>query len=940
MMKKNRLFTLSIAAFALMLSACVSPSLNPGNNSSTGPNSSQGGEQAPARVTGVALNRNTFSGEVGDTVQLYANVSPSDAANREVTFSSDNMQVATVTSSGLVTIVGKGRAVITATTIDGGFMDMCVVTCEDPAVEVVCLADDLVDLYCWDIAEADINYDAYLGHDNSWNLYFEYEQKSVCYVYPDYDFEEVELYDVVYADQNGDVLGYCGIDAKNGAYFFEVPENLELVLVYPLAAEAEVDTNEYAQIVDYSPSCTVSPLDAVVSNGKVYGVVGSTVELEISVYAGYDFDNTVSIETVGGEEVEAVLNANGNYEFVMPNEAVIIEAGATAHNFSFIRSDEKGLISTTYVDGERLASDVGYVPCDSVVTILFTGTNKNYVVEGVNLINGEGELVGFIPVQETAQGPALAFYMPYFGITCEVVYSARSFKINLVNTDNLYLVAYEKVGDEYVPMAPGTEHVNYYETTYFKVFGDTENFNSRGVSYDNYYSVSTVGNTYKTTQYGKELSVNADGYYFFSATYLIDGEVTIRINGESDAALLEDTNLVGNYAGFSVWGSNINNCVPVDGWSGEMKVDGSWKQGSDMSYVESFNPISHTGYYTNDSGKNCQFMYRNNVLVTAQLADNYEGNYQYVFFRLGAEDSREQYEFHGESFLGGKYVVAQALREGQPYASLFIDHEAHKIYTNVTFEMVSGAAIDDQYAVYDIKLGNNTLAKVGYYGSEGKAANRGFAKEGAIRGTFLTPTGEEVVFDGFEHVTYEGVTYVATYENDVLVGYTQIGGKSTLSFDLIPELGVISNVQVNEYVCKNPLEGRTFSGIGRKYYWSNRTDTNDKECTFEIAFLDDTHCSVKAWRSDTGAQVIGLNLTAAQIEACVYSISGNVVTVKFHSRNYTSNYYYYTWNFTLSDDYMTITCTSTNRATDQNTDYCIPDQGPLQGSALNNYRAA
>lgn len=63
-----------------------------------------------------------------ETLQLTATVLPATAANRNVTWSSSDTNVATVNSSGLVTRVGHGRAVITATTVDGGLTDNFILT--------------------------------------------------------------------------------------------------------------------------------------------------------------------------------------------------------------------------------------------------------------------------------------------------------------------------------------------------------------------------------------------------------------------------------------------------------------------------------------------------------------------------------------------------------------------------------------------------------------------------------------------------------------------------------------------------------------------------------------------------------------------------------------------------------------------------------------------
>ena len=78
-------------------------------------------------VTSVTLNQTTASLKKGETLTLTATVAPSDAANKSVTWSSGNTSVATVTTSGVVTAVGEGTAVITVKTADGGKTASCTV---------------------------------------------------------------------------------------------------------------------------------------------------------------------------------------------------------------------------------------------------------------------------------------------------------------------------------------------------------------------------------------------------------------------------------------------------------------------------------------------------------------------------------------------------------------------------------------------------------------------------------------------------------------------------------------------------------------------------------------------------------------------------------------------------------------------------------------------
>ena len=79
-------------------------------------------------VTGVTVSPSTATIDLGGTVQLGAAIEPSTAGNKKVTWESSNTAVATVGAYGLVTGVGAGTAVITATTEDGEFEDSCTVT--------------------------------------------------------------------------------------------------------------------------------------------------------------------------------------------------------------------------------------------------------------------------------------------------------------------------------------------------------------------------------------------------------------------------------------------------------------------------------------------------------------------------------------------------------------------------------------------------------------------------------------------------------------------------------------------------------------------------------------------------------------------------------------------------------------------------------------------
>ena len=77
----------------------------------------------PIAVSGITLDKESLSLNPGGTIQVNATISPSNASNKAINWTSNNSSIATVSSTGLVSAVGIGNTVITATTVDGGFVD-------------------------------------------------------------------------------------------------------------------------------------------------------------------------------------------------------------------------------------------------------------------------------------------------------------------------------------------------------------------------------------------------------------------------------------------------------------------------------------------------------------------------------------------------------------------------------------------------------------------------------------------------------------------------------------------------------------------------------------------------------------------------------------------------------------------------------------------------
>lgn len=90
-------------------------------------------------VTGVTLSKDSLALGIGEKETLTASVTPDDATKKDVTWLSSDPTIATVSSTGEVTGVKEGTALVIVTTQDGNKADTCTVTVSPIAVTGVSL---------------------------------------------------------------------------------------------------------------------------------------------------------------------------------------------------------------------------------------------------------------------------------------------------------------------------------------------------------------------------------------------------------------------------------------------------------------------------------------------------------------------------------------------------------------------------------------------------------------------------------------------------------------------------------------------------------------------------------------------------------------------------------------------------------------------------------
>jgi len=104
------------------------------------------------KVSEIVLNTKQLNLNVQESDILEARVIPSNASNKSVDWSSDNIDIVTVSSNGKLTALKSGTAIITARAKDGSkVLEQCKVIVNQP-VKSVSLDEEGLELFCGDSA--------------------------------------------------------------------------------------------------------------------------------------------------------------------------------------------------------------------------------------------------------------------------------------------------------------------------------------------------------------------------------------------------------------------------------------------------------------------------------------------------------------------------------------------------------------------------------------------------------------------------------------------------------------------------------------------------------------------------------------------------------------------------------------------------------------------
>ena len=101
-------------------------------------------EPKEVAITGVSIDQSTVEMMIGENKQLSATITPADATDQNITWSSTRPSVATVNNQGLVTAIAEGRTTIKARA--GGKTSACIVTVSKEFVGVTSITLDKTSL--------------------------------------------------------------------------------------------------------------------------------------------------------------------------------------------------------------------------------------------------------------------------------------------------------------------------------------------------------------------------------------------------------------------------------------------------------------------------------------------------------------------------------------------------------------------------------------------------------------------------------------------------------------------------------------------------------------------------------------------------------------------------------------------------------------------------
>jgi hypothetical protein len=311
-------------------------------------------------VAGVSLNKNSTSIVEGQTETLTATISPNDATDQIVNWTSSEESVATV-SDGVVTAVSPGTSTITVTTNDGGFTATCEVTVTaKPAVAVT--FDLSTNIFSFPegsskktTASNNYTYGGYTinlagggsGNGYYWNTdgYFIMGKSGCALTFPAFPFNVSKI--KVYGTSGASTGVKQNIFVGETAVSTETTGAKDVVNEYEIAAGYQAAGNVYVLKVTSNHNTQISKIEII---GYVNATIAASGYSTIAKACGLDFSQA----TPAGLEayVASAVTASGvtlSPITAAPKNTGVILKGAAGTEYTIPVKEGAAAVGTNYL---------------------------------------------------------------------------------------------------------------------------------------------------------------------------------------------------------------------------------------------------------------------------------------------------------------------------------------------------------------------------------------------------------------------------------------------------------------------------------------------------------------------------------------------------------------------------------------------------------------
>lgn len=226
-------------------------------------------------ASALILDDKTKTLYVGDTYRIGYVLTPTNAANKDIKWSSSSTSVVSVDTTGLIKAVGAGQAIITARTEDGALTATCTITVKQKATGI---SIDVSDLELYVNQSYDLNATVTPADSNDYTLTWESSNTTVATVDDNGTVSAVAAgrSNITVKTSSGQVAT-CTVTVKEAATGLQLNyKEKTIVIGEKFTIKASVVPSSAADEVSVTWSSSKASVAAISSTGVVTGIKGGT----------------------------------------------------------------------------------------------------------------------------------------------------------------------------------------------------------------------------------------------------------------------------------------------------------------------------------------------------------------------------------------------------------------------------------------------------------------------------------------------------------------------------------------------------------------------------------------------------------------------------------------------------------------------------------------